>query len=99
MNNFVHRDLKPANIMLTNNNEVKLADFGLAKRFTSNEGNMMQTSYGTPYYQAPEILQGKPYNEKADLWSAGIILFQMLAGQVPFTANSVPELLHKVQCG
>jgi len=99
MNNFVHRDLKPANIMLTSDNIVKLADFGLAKKFNSDGGDMMQTQYGTPYYQAPEILQGKLYNEKADLWSAGIILFQMLAGEVPFKATSIQELLSKVDKG
>ena len=58
-NDFVHRDLKPANIMLTEDNVVKLADFGLAKKFNSDEDQLMRTTYGTPYYQAPEILEGK----------------------------------------
>ena len=74
-NDFVHRDLKPANIMLTDDDVVKLADFGLAKRYNSQEDQLMKTTYGTPYYQAPEILDEKEYNEKADLWSAGVILF------------------------
>jgi serine/threonine-protein kinase ULK/ATG1 len=61
--------------MLTDDDVVKLADFGLAKRYNSQEDQLMKTTYGTPYYQAPEILDEKEYNEKADLWSAGVILF------------------------
>jgi len=72
--NVVHRDLKPANILIGMNGELKLADFGLAK--TLNDGlELMRTDVGTPYYQAPEIWEGKEYDEKVDLWSVGIILF------------------------
>lgn len=72
--NVVHRDLKPANILIGMHGEIKLADFGLAR--TLNGANeLMKTNVGTPYYQAPEIWEGKEYDEKADLWSVGIILF------------------------
>lgn len=98
MHDVVHRDLKPANIMLSDKGELKLTDFGLARIFNKQEG-LMTTTFGTPFYQAPEILEGKDYDEKADMWSAGIILFQMLTGNVPFPAKSIMELHTKVMRG
>jgi serine/threonine protein kinase len=103
LNGVVHRDLKPANILLSNDGDdkngpvVKLADFGLAKIF--KPGMDMHSMLGTPYYMAPEILDGRPYNEKADLWSAGIILFQIVCGCVPFPAREQMELKNKVLKG
>jgi len=97
LNGVVHRDLKPANILLSYDGDVKLADFGLAKIF--KDGDSMQTMLGTPYYMAPEILEGRPYNERADLWSVGVILFQMVAGCVPFPAKEQMELKNRVLKG
>ena len=71
----------------------------MAKFFQTGEGDLMQTRVGTPYYWAPEILEGGQYDEKADLWSAGIILFQLVSGRVPFQARSEYELRQKVQKG
>ena len=59
----------------------------------------METNAGTPYYQAPELLLSQPYDEKADLWSVGIILFQMLTGNLPFPAKTHFELTNKVMAG
>ena len=78
--------------------EVKLADFGLARIFNPAD-HVMQQNVGTPYYMAPEILAGKAYDERADLWSVGIILFQMVCGRVPFPAKDEAELRAKVLRG
>jgi serine/threonine-protein kinase ULK/ATG1 len=62
---------------------IKLADFGFAKE-TNSEEIMMSTYCGTPITMAPEILKGKPYDKKCDLWSLGVILFQLTFGKLPF---------------
>jgi len=76
MLDIVHRDLKPANIMLSDEGVLKLTDFGLSRIFKKDDDDRMKTTFGTPYYQAPEILEGKDYDEKAEMWSVGIILFK-----------------------
>jgi serine/threonine protein kinase len=70
---IVNRYIKPANILVVNGN-LKLADFGLARTFNEAK-DLMHTNVGTPYYQAPEIWSVGKYDEKADLWSLGILLF------------------------
>jgi serine/threonine protein kinase/tetratricopeptide (TPR) repeat protein len=103
--NLVHRDLKPSNIFLTPHG-VKLLDFGLAKsnspRPMGEEGQTIsQVSLegaiaGTPQYMAPEQFQGKPLDLRTDLFAAGLVLFEMLAGSKPFKGHSVFELSHAV---
>ncbi|CAD8107158.1 unnamed protein product [Paramecium primaurelia] len=79
---IVHRDLKLANILVSKNFQIKLADFGFAKYM---EEDQYLTSYcGTPLTMAPEILQRKQYNEKCDVWSVGVIIYQMIYGRSPF---------------
>ena len=78
---IVHRDIKPENIMLSDNNEVKLIDFGLSKR--RNPNDKLKTIAGTPYYMAPEVLKGV-YDEKADIWSLGVLLYVFMSGYLPF---------------
>ena len=70
---------------------IKLADFGLARHYETAE-DLFETSCGTPIYMAPEIQRGQPYNEQADLWSVGIILFELIAGFPPFTGRNRAEL-------
>lgn len=70
--NIIHRDLKPANIMLKNGN-IKIVDFGLARKFYN--GQLMRTYVGSPMNMAPEILQGKTYTDKVDIYSVGTILY------------------------
>ena len=96
-NNIFHRDLKPENVFLAGeiNGIVKIGDFGLAKVIQSNSA-YMQTLAGTLTYMAPEQIQGKPYNEKADAWSLGVILYEMVCSKHPFNGSNAAELLMKV---
>lgn len=81
-NNIIHRDLKPKNILLTDNKRnIKLCDFGLSK-ITTNL-TRVNTVCGSPLYMAPEILNHKEYDNKIDMWSIGIILYEMLFGYHP----------------
>ena len=79
--NIVHRDIKPDNIMITNDNSVRLIDFGLSK--ASKKGKQLKTVAGTPYYMSPEVLDGA-YSKKADIWSLGVILYTLVSGYLPF---------------
>lgn len=79
---IVHRDLKLANILLTKDFKVKLADFGFAK-FVEDQ-NFLESYCGTPITMAVEILKREPYTEKCDIWSLGIIIYQMIFGEIPF---------------
>ena len=89
-----HRDIKPDNILFDEENRLKLADFGSAEIF--KEGELMSGVVGTPYYVAPEVLDGKEYNEKVDVWSAGVVLYIMLAGFPPFHGDSAVEIFEAV---
>ena len=100
-NNIVHRDLKLQNILLSEKDEhttIKLADFGLARHY-ENEEDLFETSCGTPIYMAPEIQKGQKYGEKGDLWSVGVILFELLAGFPPFTGKNKMELRANIDKG
>ncbi|XP_016432671.1 phosphoenolpyruvate carboxylase kinase 1 [Nicotiana tabacum] len=91
---IAHRDIKPDNILYNNSNELKLADFGSAEWF--REGQLMSGVVGTPYYVAPEVLAGRNYSEKVDIWSAGVIMYIMLAGIPPFYGESATEIFEAV---
>ena len=79
----VHRDIKPDNVMVVaKNNEVKLIDFGLAA--VVNRGKSLNDVCGTPHYMAPELFTGIGYNAQADMWSLGVILYQLVSGWLPF---------------
>jgi serine/threonine protein kinase/tetratricopeptide (TPR) repeat protein len=89
----VHRDLKPQNVMLDASDRVYLTDFGLAK--TLEQSGLTQTGavIGTPHYMSPEQVKGEPAGLRSDIYSLGIILYEMLTGAVPFTGSSVFEVM------
>jgi calcium-dependent protein kinase len=100
-NNYVHRDIKPENFLLANKErdaEIKVIDFGLAKKFIKGTDALMKTKAGTPYYVAPQVLQGK-YDEKCDIWSCGVIAYILLCGYPPFYGDADDEILRRVKKG
>jgi len=95
-----HRDLKPENLLLHsehNDSEIKIADFGFAKK--CNNPKSLVTQCGTPGYVAPEILEGTPYDTKADLWSLGVIIYILLGGYPPFIEQNQRDLFRKIRKG
>ena len=91
---IIHGDVKPANIMITEEGEVKLSDFGIARFATqvSGSGRIM----GTPAYLAPEQIMGEPHSTRSDLFSLGIVLYQMLTGVPPFDGSSVAAVCAQI---
>ncbi|EGR34530.1 protein kinase domain protein [Ichthyophthirius multifiliis] len=94
-NNIMHRDIKPANILL-HNGQVKLADFGFCKGLAHPQ-DMSSTMVGSPIYMAPEILTGHDYSIKADIWSLGCVLYEMLYGECPYEEATIAKLISAVE--
>jgi len=94
--NIIHRDLKPANILMQDN-IIKLTDFGFAREvFTGmNEANEF-TRLGTPIYMSPQILNSIPFSSKTDIWSLGILIYEMLFGKTPWAGNTPQDLLKNI---
>jgi serine/threonine protein kinase len=91
---IVHRDIKPANIMVVKDTEIKISDFGAAYLWKNNPAET--TSVGSPAYMSPEQITGQPLTHRSDMFSVGIVLYELLTGQRPFKAQTLQEMLEKV---
>jgi eukaryotic-like serine/threonine-protein kinase len=94
--NIIHRDIKPENVLITENSIPKLADFGVARLSEGTRMTRSGTQVGTPYYMSPEAWEGKTLDAQADIWSLGVVFFEMLAGRVPFSGDTGPAVMNKV---
>lgn len=95
---IVHRDIKPQNIILLSDGSIKVADFGIARFSRSDTKTLTDTAIGSVHYISPEQAKGEFTDEKADIYSVGVVLYEMLAGKVPFEAdNAVSVALMQLQ--
>ena len=94
--NIVHRDIKPDNVMIDRDGTPKLADFGVARLIEGTRMTHTGTKVGTPYYMAPEAWKGETIDAQSDIWSLGVMIFEMLVGKVPFDGDSEFAVMTKI---
>ena len=94
-NNVIHRDIKSANIFLTKDNDIKLGDVGIVKILKSTN-NFAYTNIGTPYYMSPELYKNRRYNSKTDIWSIGVVLYELMTFKLPYNSDNIAGLRYKI---
>jgi serine/threonine-protein kinase len=94
-NGVVHRDIKPANIMMLKNGEVKVADFGIARVMSSSK-TQTGVIMGTPSYMSPEQISGQKVDGRSDLFSLGVVFYEMLSGEKPFSGDNITTLMFNI---
>ena len=93
---IVHRDVKPGNVMITPDGQVRLMDFGLARREDSTRMTKTGTTLGTVAYMSPEQAEGRDVDGRADVWALGAVLYEMLAGKKPFRGDAEPAIVNSI---
>lgn len=95
---IIYLDLKIENILITNNEEIKIIDFGLSNIYSPSR--LLNTFCGSLYFAAPELLQARNYTgPEVDVWSFGVVLYVLVCGRVPFDDTSLPALHQKIKAG
>ena len=93
---IVHRDLKPENILILDG-IIKISDFGFSKILDKKDDQLLYSYLGTPLYCSPQILMNQPYTSKTDVWSLGVILYEILIGELAFKGKDCNQLLKEMK--